>query len=86
MTDYSDVIARLHHAFRWDCDGCGRENFVRAISLEQEYIECKFNTKIDDDSQHILYPAIVVCGYCKAQYLSSFNEFDGLEEEGTGLD
>ena len=61
MSDYSDVIARLHHAFRWDCDGCGRENFVRAISLEQEYIESKFEREVDDDGQYILYPAIVVC-------------------------
>lgn len=33
--------AELHAAFAWDCDSCGRENFVRAVTVEmsQEDIE-----------------------------------------------
>lgn len=81
MVDYEGIVARLHHAFRWDCDSCGRENFVRAISMEREYIESKLGEDIETDGDYVLYPAIVVCQHCTSQYLSSFNEFSDLEDE-----
>ena len=30
------VHAELHPAFSWDCDDCGRENFVRCVAVEPE--------------------------------------------------
>tara|TARA_Y100000361_G_scaffold13194_1_gene10445 strand:+ start:1271 stop:1510 length:240 start_codon:yes stop_codon:yes gene_type:complete len=77
----SELIARLHHAFRWDCDECGRENFERAISLEKGYLEGKITVDNDEDSDYVLYPAIVVCEHCTAQFLSSFNGELEIEED-----
>ena len=77
----SELIARLHHAFRWDCDECGRENFERAISLEKEYLEGKIPVDEDKGSDYVLYPAIVVCEHCTAQFLSSFNGALEIEED-----
>tara|TARA_R100001082_G_scaffold31259_2_gene15878 strand:+ start:485 stop:736 length:252 start_codon:yes stop_codon:yes gene_type:complete len=82
MSGMEDVVAVLHHAFRWDCEICGRENFERAISMEKEYIEAKVDGKLDEDGDYVLYPAIVVCKHCSAQYLASFQGLQDLEEEG----
>ncbi len=81
MSGMEGMVARLHHAFRWDCDNCGRENFERAISMEREYIEGRIKGDIEDDGDYVLYPAMVFCEHCSAQYLASFNGLDDLEEE-----
>ena len=78
----TDVVARLHHAFRWDCDVCGRENFERAISMEKNYLEDKIEVDYDEGSDYVLYPAIVVCEHCTAQFLASFNgDLEDIEED-----
>ncbi len=81
MSGMEDMVARLHHAFRWDCDNCGRENFERAISMEKEYIESKIKEEVDQEGDYVLYPALVFCTHCSAQYLASFQDLTDLEEE-----
>ncbi len=81
MSGLENMIARLHHAFRWDCDNCGRENFERAIAMEKEYIETRIEGETDDEGEYVLYPAMVSCKHCSAQYLASFQDLTDLEEE-----
>jgi len=80
MSGMENMIARLHHAFRWDCDVCGRENFERAICMEKEYIQGKIEGEVDKDGEYVLYPALVSCNHCSAQFLATFQDLNDLEE------
>ena len=65
----------LRTAFAFDCDNCGKENFVRGIVHEfsQEEID-DLKDKFGIDRQTIgdwmTIPEVVECQYCKTQFLS----------------
>lgn len=65
----------LRTAFTFDCEECGRENFVRGIVhefSEEEYEDLKERFNIDKDmlGDWISCPEIVECQYCNAKFLS----------------
>jgi hypothetical protein len=39
MSEFDREKAELHGAFRWDCDTCGGENFVGAVSSQLDLQE-----------------------------------------------
>lgn len=47
------IEAELHLAYAWDCDGCGRENFERAMVVDD-----------DEEEADVLYPESVTCRHC----------------------
>jgi len=58
----------LHAAWRWDCDECGRENWVRGIQLETEHLSKPQREILDDAEWWVLYPEMVECSDCKSSY------------------
>jgi hypothetical protein len=73
----------LHPCFRYDCDGCGRENFVRGITLEDEHLTQKQKDVLDEAEFWVVYPELVQCPSCDSFFLTSNGEEDaeGREEE-----
>lgn len=67
----------LHPAYRWDCDDCGRENFVRGFiaSLpDDEMSQMKEACGIpeEDHCEWIARPTRVTCIHCKATFSVSY--------------
>lgn len=64
----------LHHAFVWDCDECGRENFCNGLDPEltaEEIEELKEIHGIEPSElggKFLLAPATVICKYCKTEF------------------
>lgn len=59
--------AELHAAFVWDCDECGRENFVRAIegNIDEAALESAENRIVGD----LVAPAELVDDELRAEFL-----------------
>jgi L-asparaginase II len=63
----------LHQAYSWCCDHCGRDNFVRAVTVElseedrqQMALECG-----DEDwttGRWVAAPEVVTCETCGTEY------------------
>ena len=50
--------------------------------MEKNYLEGKIEVDYDEGSDYVLYPAIVVCEHCTAQFLASFNgDLEDIEED-----
>jgi hypothetical protein len=52
----------VHSAWMFDCNACGRENFIRGV--RRESVE-------DDDGRvdlYVLYPREVNCRFCEKEY------------------
>ena len=66
-------IIELHPAFVYDCDNCGRENFVRAVRIEadeetmQELRE-EHGIEAYDVGDWCQAPVTVKCAYCNTEY------------------
>ena len=58
----------LHAAWRWDCDECGRENWIRGIHLEDEHLSQSQREILDEAEWWVLYPERVECSECKSSY------------------
>jgi len=68
-----DRKVELHPAFVWDCDECGRENFVRAVVAEmseEEEAEAKeyFGYEPWEDGEFLRSPKTVQCEFCGAEF------------------
>lgn len=67
----------LHPAFVWDCDNCGRENFVRSIVGEfdeetmREMREEHGITEYECGEWHTA-PRSVKCRYCGSAFATGF--------------
>ncbi len=52
----------VHSAWMFDCNGCGRENFIRGVRREAlEDAEGMVNL-------YVLYPREVTCKFCEQKY------------------
>ncbi len=65
----------LHGAFSWDCPECGRENFVRSITVEmtpEDIAEFKADHGGEDEDwqtgKWMTRPDEVVCSGCRREY------------------
>tara|TARA_R100000808_G_scaffold24885_1_gene59068 strand:- start:2055 stop:2282 length:228 start_codon:yes stop_codon:yes gene_type:complete len=52
----------VHSAWMFDCNKCGRENFIRGVRRESVEEE---DGRVD---LYVLYPREVVCRFCKKEY------------------
>ena len=59
----------LHAAWRWDCDACGLENWVRGIHLEEEHLTPTQINILGEAEWWVCYPAEVECKNCKSGYV-----------------
>lgn len=64
----------LHQSFQWDCPACGRENFVRAVTLAPESLDDEDRADIEeqgfdpDEGAFVTAPAEVTCGGCRRTF------------------
>lgn len=65
----------LHNAYVWDCDACGAENFVRAVTVEMtpEDVEAMKERYGGDDEEWqtgnwMSRPDDVTCSKCGAKF------------------
>ena len=52
----------VHSAWMFDCNACGRENFIRGVRRE---------SRENDDGRvdlYVLYPREVACRFCERKY------------------
>jgi hypothetical protein len=49
--------------------------------MEKEYIQGKIDEEVDEEGEYVLYPAMVFCKHCSAQFLATFQDLTDLEEE-----
>lgn len=69
----------LHPAFVWDCDDCGRENFVRSIVGEfdaetmQEMRDDHGITEYESGEWHTA-PSSVKCQHCESVFSTLFDD------------
>jgi len=74
----------LHAAWMFDCDNCGKENFVRAIVPEtlddDERAEVLDMMGIEDTDEYFptLVPMEVVCKYCGTPFETNTDAIDGF--------
>ena len=71
----------LHAAYMFDCEMCGRENFIRAISPEfsdEEKDELKKEMGIEEDglADLLLLPEKVICQFCNVEFYTETNQGD----------
>lgn len=64
---------QLHHAAVWDCDNCGREIFVRVVTIDNSVDQKHVPTK-SDKSITISIPRVVTCPHC----FTAFSTEDGV--------
>jgi hypothetical protein len=62
--------AELHPAFRFDCDECGHENFVRGITLEDEHLSQSQRETLESAEFWVLYPEMVQCDHCETVFVT----------------
>jgi len=55
-------VVELHNAFVWDCESCGRENFVRAVTTKLDV------QGLGSIGQWVTRPDTVRCTHCSATY------------------
>lgn len=71
----------LRPAYAWDCDQCGRENFVNGIVITQTCLDqgsCE-DAGVDEDESGdwMLMPDRVMCSECRAEFETQhFHEAD----------
>jgi len=76
----------LHAAFMYDCDECGKENFVRAITPEVEEHERAelfeaMGISDEDDLIPTLVPIEVTCIHCGTMFETDTDALDGYVAE-----
>jgi predicted nucleic acid-binding Zn ribbon protein len=73
----------LHPAFVFDCDECGRENFVREIVEEHDEetdseLRSEHSIEPYEEGHWVLTPTTVTCQHCNADFDVVF---DGQEDQ-----
>lgn len=62
-------IVELGAAYVWDCDHCGRENFVRAVAHELTPEEqALIHFEEGEGARWITRPEVVECPHCEAAF------------------
>ena len=59
-------IARLHPAYVWDCDNCGKENLARQMVT---------------GNGDVLAPDLIACWNCKVVYKTDLPDLEEDDEE-----
>lgn len=83
--------AELHSAFVWDCDNCGRENFVRSVTVEMnpdDPEDAELIAIAREESGHLgdvtgfwqMAPDDVTCQHCGAEYETNAADMGGDAE------
>lgn len=73
-------LIELRTAFAFDCDNCGKENFVRGVvhefsKEEMDDLKDRFNIDRSILGDWISCPEIVECQYCNTKFISlNYNE------------
>lgn len=80
------IEVELHPAFAWDCDECGRQNFVCAImppyrSLIEENLVYHALDIEPDEGFPVMAPCIVTCAHCKTEFKTDVKQIYGDPEE-----
>jgi hypothetical protein len=80
----------LHSAYVWDCDECGTENFVRAVTIDlnpddeedAKAIEALYPEGVPEGAgvKAMTCPNRVVCKHCKTEFKSE-SPHQTLEDE-----
>ena len=75
------AIASLSIAYVWDCDDCGRENFVRCIAAdfgEDELQELRDEHGVEawETGDFVTMPDKVTCKHCGAEFDTERNIAD----------
>ena len=52
----------VHSAWMFDCNGCGRENFIRGVRRESIH---DYEGRVD---LYVMYPREVSCKFCEKKY------------------
>tara|TARA_R100000458_G_C8093454_1_gene123172 strand:- start:37 stop:282 length:246 start_codon:yes stop_codon:yes gene_type:complete len=71
----------LHPCFRYDCDECGRENFIRGITLEDEHLSEEQRELLQEAEFWVVYPELVQCESCDSFFLTMNGEEDAESRE-----
>lgn len=69
-------LIELHLAFVFDCDDCGRENFVRSITgdfSEEELQELReeHGVEVYELGEWHTRPGVVKCKFCGSDFLTA---------------
>jgi hypothetical protein len=80
------VKIELHPAYAWDCDACGRENFVRGLVAEMSEEELadareRFGLESWEMGGFLRVPVVVVCQFCGADFETVPDDLDEDENE-----
>lgn len=72
--DLKDI--ELHMAYMFDCDNCGKENFVRGISpdftqSEADAIKEKHGIDTCNQGAFVVIPNTVTCKHCNTSFRAS---------------
>ena len=63
----------LHLAWMWDCEDCGRENFIRAVEMSKEEIREEIESELEDEDidnidSVVDAPEMVKCQFCGKEF------------------
>ncbi len=75
----SKLAIELHLAFVFDCNECGRENFVRAVTCDFDdntvaEMKEEYGIEAYDLGDWQMQPTSVKCQFCKAEYSTDGGE------------
>jgi len=75
----------LRPAYAWDCDHCGRENFLRGVvpemsPEEEQALKEEMGIESYDEGKIMLMPQIVQCPHCNSQFQTK-HYFESNEDE-----
>lgn len=67
----------LHMAFMWTCDGCGRDNFERSVSVEPDSVD-SLPVSLDGvpEGERVKiqsFPGQVYCTHCDCEFSTVFD-------------
>lgn len=78
--------AELHNAYVWDCDECGKENFLRAVIVEfspEDEAEMKALHGVDEfqTGRWETSPDDVTCKHCGTVFDVALPDDEEMEDE-----
>lgn len=78
------IEIELHHAYMFDCNHCGRENYVRPIHRELDLEEAttlkdKYNIDQESIGRFEIVPDYVQCHHCHAKFKPCYPDIHELE-------
>lgn len=82
----------LHQAFIWTCPACARDNFARAITIDEAQLTAEERAEAEAlvetaemyGNACVMAPTVVTCGHCGATFEGV--EPGDLDTDGDGED